>query len=197
MKISLQNTEQNTALKELTKSFSPDLIREFLAIESSKFEDKGSVLRLAKKLLIECDDIDEDICVSIDYLQCQVDHINNQQKVLHTLQTRQRFDEEFGDLRYLVREIRDSLMQSIRYGKRTREIDEILIRLGELINLANQSRMLQPVMNFTGIENMLSPRCTNCSAPCLSAFRKVQVFLLKLHVAIQSTYEAESGSKAR
>jgi hypothetical protein len=196
MKLSLQNTAQNAALKELAKSFSPELVKEFLAIEGSRMEDKSSVLRLAKKLLVECDEIDEEICTSIDYLQCQVDHLDNQQKVLSTLQTRQRFDEEFGDFRYLIREIRESLMESIRYGKRTREIDEILLRLGELINLANQSRMLQPVMNFTGIENALSPRCANCSAPCLSAFRKVQVFLLKLNAAIQATYEADSNSKA-
>jgi hypothetical protein len=196
MKISLQKTAQNAALKELAQSFSPELAREFLALENSTMENKSDVLRLAKKLLVECDDIDEEICISIDYLQCQVDHLNNQQKVLSTLQTRQKFDEEFGDLRYLIREIRDSLMESIRYGKRTREIDEILLRLGELISLANQSRMLQPTINFTGIENTLSPRCSNCSAPCLSAFRKVQVFLLKLNAAIQSTYGADSNSKA-
>lgn len=71
-------------------------------------------------------------------------------------------------------------MENIRYGKRPKEIDEILLRLGELITTGNQFRALQPQVNFTGIENALSPRCSNCSAPCLSAFRKVQIFLLKL-----------------
>jgi len=160
-------------------------------------EDKASVLKLAKKLLVECDYIDEEICTAIDYLQCQVDHLKNQQEVLSALQHQERFTGEFGDLRYMVHKIRDSLMEDIRYGKRPREIDEVLLRLEELITIASQFRALQPSVNFTGIENALSPRCSNCSAPCLSAFRKVQFFLLKLIKVIQATHEADSSSKAR
>lgn len=185
------------SLEKLVDSIDSEFAEELVKAESKILEDKAFALTMAKKLLVKCDDIDEEICTSIDYLQCQVDHLKNQQQVLSVLKHQERFTGEFSDIRHLVRELRDSLMESIRYGKRTREIDEVLLRLGELITIASQLRIMQPPVTFTGIETAISPRCSNCSTSCLSAFRKVQVFLLKLIKAIKTNYEEDSNSKAR
>lgn len=184
------------SLNNLVKSIDPEFANELVQAKS-KMEDKATILQLAKKLLVECDDIDEEICTSIDYLQCQVEHLNNQKEVLSSLKHQARFTREFNDIRYMFHELRDSLMESIRYGKRTREIDEILRGLGELITIASQLQTLRPSINFSGIENAISPRCSNCSERCISAFRKVQVFLLKLIKVIEATYESDSSSQAR
>ena len=141
-----------------------------------------------KKVLAECDEADEDVCLSVDYLQCQVEHSANQDRVLEVLQHRQRFEREFDDVRYLVHELRDSLMKNIRFGKRTEEFDQILKQLTSLMTLANQMGGGQPTINnFAGIERAFSPRCDSCPDSCRSAFRKVQSFLRKLIKACEKT----------
>lgn len=93
-------------LEELVNSIDPEFTEELLKAKGYSMEDKASVLKLAKKLLVECDYVDEEICTAIDYLQCQVDHLKNLQEVLPALQHQERFTGEFGDLRYIVHEIR-------------------------------------------------------------------------------------------
>ena len=169
-----------TKFETLANSLTPDLVKELKEAKGYNVEQKDSLLRLAKKLLAECDDIDEDICIAVDYLQCQVEHSANQSKIMDVLRHRDRFEGELGEVRYLFRDLRDNLMESIRYGKRTPEVDQVLMRLTTLIAMANQMPTAQPVVNLAGVESLLSPRCNTCTEACRSSFRKVQVFMRKV-----------------
>jgi len=170
------NTPSQIA-KNISHSFANEL-RE-ASDNDSQMENREYILKLSKKLLVEID-LDEEIGMAIDYLQCQVDHENNRRQLLHLLEYRHEFNGGFRELRYMIRELRESLMENIRYGKRTQELDEILMKLTSLLTLANQAPSIQPSFNFAGAEAALSPRCSTCTEPCRSAFRRVQVFLRKV-----------------
>lgn len=174
------DTTQGSKYETLAKSLSPDLVKELKGAKGYNVEQKDSLLQMAKKLLAECDEIDEDVCVAVDYLQCQVEHSANQAKIMGVLRHRDRFEGELGDVRYLFRELRETLMESIRYGKRTEQVDQILMRLSALMGMVNQMPAVQPVVNFAGVESLLSPRCASCTEACRSSFRKVQVFMRKM-----------------
>ena len=170
------NTPSQIA-KNISRSFANELRK--VSDDDYKMEDREYILKLSKKLLVEID-LDEEIGIAIDYLQCQVDHEKNRQQLLRLLEYRHEFNGEFGELRYMIRELRESLMENLRYGKRTKEVDEILMRLTSLLTLANQAPSIQPSFHFAGAEAALSPRCSTCTESCRSAFRRVQVFLRKV-----------------
>lgn len=185
---------QATMFQTVAMSLSPDLIKELKDAKSYSIEQKESLLGLAKKLLAECDDVDEDICVAVDYLQCQVEHNANQANIMNVIRHRDRFEGEFGEVRYLFRDLRDKLMESIRYGKRTEEVDQLLMKLSTLIAMVNQMSIPQPVVNFANVEGLLSPRCNTCTEACRSSFRKVQVFIRKV---IQACEQNNSKPKPK
>lgn len=177
---------QTTNFNELVRSLSPKLVKELMELDKYSIENKESVAKMARRLLAECDDLEEDLCVSVDYLQCQIEHENNQTKALNFLTHQQRFESETYELRHEFSRLREKLMEDLRYGKRTEELDKVLTHLSTLTMLANQMPTAQPIVNFAGIEQVLSPRCMTCTDTCRSAFRKVQVFLRKLIKACEA-----------
>jgi hypothetical protein len=94
----------------------------------------------------------------------------------------------------MFRELRDTLMENIRYGKRTEQVDELLGRLTTLIALVNQMPAIQTGINLNGIEKALSPRCASCTDACRPAFRKTEVFLRKVIRAHASRGEAQESA---
>ena len=182
---------------KLAESLSDALKKELKEISDFNLENKESILKLCKKVLAETDGVDEEICQALDFLQCQVEHNQNQKIVKELLRHRASFGEEFSDVRYLFRELRDSLMENIRYGKRTREVDELLTRLTTLMTIAKQAPVAQPSINFTGLEHALKPRCADCQAPCMSSFRKTQTFVRKLVRAVELGGEKKAKPKKK
>lgn len=180
------STNQRTNFNDLAISLPKGLIDEIIKLNNYDIENKNSVAKMARKIMVECDDLDEDLCLAVDYLQCQIEHASNQHEILSFLQHQQRFNGEIGDLRHEFRDLRERLLSDLRYGKRTEEIDKVLTHLSTITMLANQMPAIQPIINFAGIEKALSPRCTNCTDTCRSAFRRVQVFLRKLIKACES-----------
>lgn len=177
--------------KEIAKQLSDRLRKKLAESSDYKINEKEDVLEFANDILSECDEISSEVGLAMDYLQCQVDHKKAQDKALKVLDYGRKFNDGFGDLRYEIRRMIEPLMESLRYGKRSEEVDQVLIRLTSLTNLASQSPAIQPNVNFAGIEGALSTRCQTCEAPCRSAFRIVKVFVRKVINCVRETYEPE------
>jgi hypothetical protein len=165
---------------DIAKGLSADLRKDLAGKSDYSLNEKKTVLDLANRVLAECDDIDPDIATAVDFLQCQVEHKGAQDKVLEAIDYSRRFHGDFGDLRYELRRLIEPLMENLRFGKRTEELDRILHSLASLTALANQSPSVQPIVNFAGIEGALSPRCHTCEPACRSAYRIVSGFLRKI-----------------
>jgi hypothetical protein len=178
---------------DIVKLLSAEVRKKLTDASSYLLSDKKQVLDLANRVLAELDDIDAELGNAVDFLQCQVEHKNAQDKVLEAIDYSHRFQGEFGDLRHELRRLIEPLMENLRYGKRTEELDRILHSLASLSTLANQSPTVQPIVNFSGIEGALSPRCHTCEASCRSAFRIISGFLRKIIRELQ----ADNGPDAK
>lgn len=175
----IENNNAQTT-DSVVKHLSAEVRKELTDASSYLLADKKEVLDLANRVLAELDDFDDELGEAVDFLQCQVEHKNAQDKVLEAIDYSRRFQGEFGDLRYELRRLIEPLMENLRFGKRTEELDRILHSLASLSTLANHSPTVQPIVNFSGIEGALSPRCHTCEASCRSAFRIISGFLRKL-----------------
>ena len=165
----------------IANGLSTELREELVGHSDAWFQNnKRNTLNLISRLIAEADDIPEDLGAAVDYLQCQIEHKEAQDAALRSLDYSTRFQGEFGDLRYEIRRLIEPLMENLRHGKRSEEIDRILSGLTALSTLANQAPTVQPVVNFAGIEGALSPRCHTCEAPCRSAVRLIHTFLRKV-----------------
>jgi hypothetical protein len=165
---------------QIAKFLTAEVRKELTQCSTGWLSDKKNVLEIANRVVAEFDAVDPALGSAIDFLQCQVEHNTAQDKVLEAINYSRRFSGEFGDLRYEIRELIRPLMENLRYGKRTEELDRVLTSLASLLQLANQAPAVQPTINFAGIESALSPRCQTCEASCRSAFRIVNGFLRKL-----------------
>ncbi len=190
----MRDQKSEDVFTEIARVLKPELVDELSKAMKYGIEEKESVLRLAKKLLAEFDEIDDDICIAADYLQCQVDHNRNRQNFLEVLQYRGRLDHSVFDLRREFSDLRESLMQSLRTGKRTEQLDEILRGLSTIMATINQAPTVQPVVNLAGIETLLSPRCSTCSDTCRSSFRKLQLFVRKVARAAEQHHTSSTSN---
>jgi len=171
---------------DIAKLVSTELRKALADTSDYCLDEKKTVLDLANRVLAECEDVDAEIGSAVDFLQCQVEHKAAQDKVLKAIDYSQRFHGEFGDLRYELRRLIEPLMENLRHGKRTEELDRILHSFASLSALANQSPSVQPIVNFAGIEGALSPRCHTCEPACRSAYRIVSGFLRKIILDIKA-----------
>ena len=160
-------------------TLSQELIDELQQLKDRDLESKEKLLKAAKIAILEID-CDEHLLSAVDFLQCQVEHQRNQDKLVSAIRDQRHFREDFGDLRYMVRELQDNIMEALRYGKRTQRIDDMLLKLSSLVALANQNPGVSSTINLANAEAALSPRCSGCVAECRSAHRKVQTFVTKL-----------------
>lgn len=132
-------------------------------LESAEYgwENEHSLLKIATLLLPYIDD--EKFCQAFDYLNCKMDH----QRQVKELGGDVRYP---GELEELIHELRSELgrgghlmLDNIRYGKRSEEVDVFLTKVARLEKLFSSS---QPNINTD------SPsRCSKCNGDCLSAYR--------------------------
>lgn len=159
---------------------SVDLVKELEDFSKySRSEDKEEILKIAKLALLDIE-FEEDFLLAMDFLQCQVEHQKNQRTLVSAIRNQGNFREDFGDLRYMVRELQDNIMDALKYGKRTQRIDDMLIKLSSLIAIANQNPGAQSTVSLANAEGALSPRCSSCVPQCRSAHRQVQTMVVKL-----------------
>lgn len=186
-------------LGSMAERFTPELRRQLSRTSDTALDDKSKLLALARSVLVACDDVDEEVKSAVDYLHCQVEHRQNQDRVLEAIQYRGRVDGEFAEVRHLLREASHGLMSSIRYGKRPPELDELLLRITNVTEMMHHAPIGPPI-SLANVDSLTSPWCKTCPEACRSAHRKVQVFLRRLRAScselVKPADESDSGSKS-
>lgn len=172
----------------------PAVRDELASLDKHQYDNKDEILKLAKLAILDID-CSENILTSIDFLQCQVEHQSNQRKLVDAIRDHRHFREDFGDLRYMVRELQENIMESIRYGKRSARLDDMLVKLSSLIAIANQNPGTPSTVSLANAEGALSPRCSSCVAECRSAHRTVQTFVARLARSVATENENKSAKK--
>jgi hypothetical protein len=130
---------------------------------SHYWEDEKRLFEVAKLLLPYIDD--EKFCQSFDYLKCKMDHQNQFEKLKEGVRYHGEFEELLHEVRHDLRRGGQMILDNIRYGKRSEEIDALLTKVAMLEKVFSSSR---PNINV----NTDSPsRCSKCNNDCLSAYR--------------------------
>lgn len=130
---------------------------------SHYWEEEKKLFEVSKLLLPYIDD--EKFCQAFDYLKCKMDHQHQVEKLREGVRYHGEFEELLHELRHELGRGGRMILENIRYGKRSEEIDALLTKISMLEKLFSASR---PNINV----NTDSPsRCSKCNNDCLAAYR--------------------------
>jgi len=159
------------SIEEMNSGVKSELLRKANNFGWEGAEDK-SIFEIAKLLLPFIDD--ERFGQAFDYLKCKIDHQRQVEKIKQSSHYHGEFEELLHELRHELRKGGQMILENIRFGKRSEEIDALLTKITMFEKLLSASRP-----NIT-ISTDNPSRCSQCNKDCLSAYRILYGILMPI-----------------
>jgi hypothetical protein len=149
--------------KSIIAKLKPELKTKIIEKAKYNLSDESKLLEIASLLLPFVND--EIFNNSFDYLRCKTEHQKQIANIQRNSERYYEFEDMFHELRHELRKAGHTLAESIRYGKRNENIDELLTKIVMLEKIASSAK---PNIN---ISTESPTRCNQCNKECLGSYR--------------------------